>query len=116
VRAHVADVLLIIAVLLVLGSSIGILVMPDAYAKLHYVTPAALVAPLFVGLAVLVRSGWSMNSAQAWLAVAFMVASGPFLAHATIRAARIRYEGDWRTGTLASRSRAAAGHQEREPR
>lgn len=100
-RAHVADVLLAIAVLIVFASSLGILFMPGAYAKLHFVTPAALVAPSFVGLAVVVRSGWSMNSAQTLLAVAFLVAAGPFLAHATIRAARIRYEGDWRAGTSA---------------
>ena len=95
----VADILLGLAVALVLASSLGILVMRGAYRKLHYVAPLSLVAPVLVGLAVLVRSGLSAGSAQAWLAVIFVVVSSPFLSHATIRAARIRDAGDWRAVT-----------------
>jgi multisubunit Na+/H+ antiporter MnhG subunit len=95
-QAVAADILLGLAVALVLVSSVGILVMRDVYQKLHYVTPIALVAPLTVGLAVLVRSGWSENSSETWLALLFVVIGGPFLTHATIRAARIREKGDWR--------------------
>lgn len=94
-RTVVADVLLGLAVLIVLASSIGILAMRDVYDKLHYVTPVALVAPVIVGLAILVQSGWSVNSLQTWLAIVFMVIAAPFLSHATIRAARIRDSGDW---------------------
>jgi len=97
-QAIVADVLLGLAVVLVLASSVGILVMRDTYQKLHFLTPLALIAPLLVGLAVLVRSGWSENSAETWLALLFVVIGGPFLTHATIRAARIREKGDWRPG------------------
>ena len=104
-RTVVADVLLGLAVLIVLGSSVGILLMRDVYQKLHYVTPIALIAPLVVALAILVQSGWSVNSLQTWLAVAFMAIAAPFLSHATIRAARIRQTGD-RT--------AAADHDDRE--
>jgi multisubunit Na+/H+ antiporter MnhG subunit len=98
-QAIVADVLLALAVVLVLASSVGILVMRDTYQKLHFLTPLALVAPLVVGLAVLVRSGWSENSSETWLALLFVVIGGPFLTHATIRAARIREKGDWRPGS-----------------
>ena len=94
-RTLVADVLLGMAVLVVLASSVGILVMRDVYDKLHYVTPLALVAPVIVGLAILVQSGWSVNSLQTWLAIALMVIGTPFLSHATVRAARIRESGDW---------------------
>jgi multisubunit Na+/H+ antiporter MnhG subunit len=97
-QAIVADVLLGLAVLLVLVSSAGILVMRDTYQKLHFLTPLALIAPLTVGLAVLVRSGWSENSSETWLALLFVVAGSPFLTHATIRATRIREKGDWRPG------------------
>jgi multisubunit Na+/H+ antiporter MnhG subunit len=62
-RTVIADVLLGAAVLVVLGSSVGVLVMRDVYAKLHYVTPVALLAPLLVGLAILAQSGWSVNRA-----------------------------------------------------
>ncbi|HEX7992407.1 MAG TPA: monovalent cation/H(+) antiporter subunit G [Streptosporangiaceae bacterium] len=94
-RTVVADILLGAAVLVVLGSSVGVLVMRDVYAKLHYVTPVALLAPLLVGLAILAQSGWSVNSLQTWLTVAFMVIAAPYLTHATIRAARIRESGGW---------------------
>ena len=98
-----ADVLLGLAVALVLASSAGILVMRDTYQKLHYLTPLGLIAPLIVGLAVLVRSGWSVNSSETWLALLFVVIGGPFLTHATIRAARIRDRGDWRPGPPPAR-------------
>jgi multisubunit Na+/H+ antiporter MnhG subunit len=94
-RTLVADVLLGLAVVIVLASSLGILVMRDIYQKLHYVTPVALIAPVAVGLSILVQSGWSVNSLQTWLAIAFMVIAAPFLSHATIRAARVRESGDW---------------------
>jgi multicomponent Na+:H+ antiporter subunit G len=98
--AVVVDVLLAAAVLVVLISSVGILAMPDVYQKIHYVTPASMVAPVLVGLAVLVQSGWSVNSSLTWLAVLFLVVASPFLSHATMRAARIRETGDWRTGVV----------------
>ena len=90
------DILLGLAVLVVLASSVGIMVMPDVYQKLHFVTPAALVAPVLVGIAVLLQSGWSARSAQTWLALLFVIIASPVLSHATIRAARIRATGDWR--------------------
>jgi monovalent cation/proton antiporter MnhG/PhaG subunit len=92
----VADVLLGLAVVVVLASSLGVLVMPDVYQKLHFVTPIGLIAPILVAVAVLVRQGFSENTVQTWLALLFLVIAGPFLTHATIRAARIRETGDWR--------------------
>ncbi len=97
-RAVAIDILLGLATLVVLTSSVGVLVMRDASQKLHYVTPIAVVAPVLTGLAVLIQSGFTENSAQTWLALVFMLAGGPVLAHATIRAARIRADGDWRGG------------------
>ncbi len=97
-REILADCLLGLAVATVLASSLGILVMRDPCQKLHYVTPAALVAPVIVGLAIFAQSGLTENSAQTALALAFIVISGPVLSHATIRAARIRETGDWRPG------------------
>jgi multisubunit Na+/H+ antiporter MnhG subunit len=92
----VTDVLLALAVMLVLVSSLGVLVMRQDLEKVHYVTPAALVAPLFVALAVTVQQGWSQDTAQTWLAVLVMAATGPVLAHATARAIRTRQRGDWK--------------------
>jgi multisubunit Na+/H+ antiporter MnhG subunit len=107
IRVIVADVFLGLAVAVVLASAVGLLVMRDVYQKLHYVTPIALVAPILVGVAVLARSGLSANSAQTWLTVAFLVIAGPFLTHATIRAARIRETGGWRAGRSDGGSRGS---------
>ena len=89
-RAVVVDVLLGLAVAVVLASAAGILLMRDAYQKVHYVTPISVVAPVLVGLAILVQSGWTISSGQSWLVVAVMVIASPFLAHATVRAIWLR--------------------------
>jgi multicomponent Na+:H+ antiporter subunit G len=96
IRAVFADVLLGLAVAIVLASALGVLVMRDVYRKLHFVTPAALVAPVLVALAVLVQQGLDENTGETLLALLFVVMAGPYLTHATIRAARIRDQGDWR--------------------
>ncbi|MFZ0192082.1 MAG: monovalent cation/H(+) antiporter subunit G [Streptosporangiaceae bacterium] len=91
-----ADVLLGLAVLTVASASLGVLLMRNAYDKLHFVTPAALVAPVLVALAVLVQMGLYENTGEICLALLAMVIDGPYLAHATMRATRIREQGDWR--------------------
>lgn len=100
--AVVADVLLGMAVAVVLASAIGVLAMRDTYQKLHFLTPIGLVAPVLVAVAITVRMGWQEDSGQTWLAVLFLVLAGPLVGHATIRAARIRREGDWRGREQAS--------------
>jgi multisubunit Na+/H+ antiporter MnhG subunit len=102
-----SDVLLGLAVAVVLGASLGVLLMRDAYQKLHFVTPAALVAPVLVALAVLVQTGLQGNTGETCLALFFMVIAGPYLSHATMRAIRVREKGDWRAGTDAG----AAGQE-----
>jgi multisubunit Na+/H+ antiporter MnhG subunit len=118
VTAHaiVADVLLGLAAVVVLASSAGILVMRDAYQRLHYVAPIAVVAPVIVALAVLVQSGWTENSGETWLGLLFMVAGGPFLAHATLRAARIKETGDWRPAAGRGRLRGRSPDRQRPGR
>jgi monovalent cation/proton antiporter MnhG/PhaG subunit len=108
------DALLALAVLVVLGSSVGILVMRDVYQKLHFVTPAALVAPVLVGIAILIHSGWSSQSGQTWIALLFVVIAGPVLSHATVRAARIRQAGDWRGCVAKTPGQAKAQGPARE--
>ncbi len=95
-RAVAVDIFLGLVVAVAILSSIGVLVMRDAYQRLHYVTPMSLLAPISIGIAILIQSGWSSRSAQTWLAIGFMAIASPFLSHATIRAARIRETGDWR--------------------
>lgn len=95
-KAIATDFFLGVGAAVALASCIGVLVMPSAYQKLHFVTPVSLIAPPAVGAAILIQSGWSNQTAQAWLAIGFMMIASPFLSHATIRAARIRADGDWR--------------------
>ena len=57
IRDVVTDVLLGLATPTVAAAALGIAVMPDAAARLHYVTPAALAAPLLVTLAIFVSEG-----------------------------------------------------------
>jgi multicomponent Na+:H+ antiporter subunit G len=103
-REIFSGIFLGLATAIVLVSSLGVLVMRNPYEKLHFVTPVALVAPVLVTLAVLVRAGFSATTTEAALALLFMVIAGPFLTHATIRAARIREAGDWHiTGGGADR-------------
>jgi len=83
-----ADVVLGLAVAIVLASSAGVLIMRGAYRKLHFVTPAALVAPVLVVLAVFIRSGLSENTGESLVALVFLVVAGPYLTHATVRAIR----------------------------
>ena len=91
-----SDILLGLAVLIVVASAIGVLTMRDAYQKLHFVTPAALIAPALVALALMVQHGVYEMTGEAFLALFFMIIAGPFVSHATIRAIRVREKGDWR--------------------
>lgn len=108
-REIVADVLLGLAVVVVLSASVGVLVMRDAYQKLHFVTPVALVAPALVAVAVFVQMGLYENTGETFVALLFLVIAGPYLSHATIRAIRIREKGDWR---LNKAGQAPSGEKE----
>jgi multisubunit Na+/H+ antiporter MnhG subunit len=105
-----SDVLLGLAVAIVLGASLGVLLMRDAYQKLHFVTPAALVAPVLVALAVLVQTGLDENTGETCVALLFLAIGGPYLSHATMRGIRVREEGDWRPG--ATRRAPAPGEEQ----
>jgi multisubunit Na+/H+ antiporter MnhG subunit len=111
-RDVTVDVLLALAVVITAAASIGVLVMRDAFEKAHYVTPVSVVAPVLVALAVLVRSGLSNRSAVAWLTVLLLVLASPILSHATLRAARIRTQGDWRGRPAGHGGRAEADEAE----
>lgn len=99
----VTDVLLGLAVLVVAASALGILKARDAYTKVHFVTPASVVAPVLVAAAVFVRQGLDENTGETLVALFFMVVASPYLSHATLRATRIREHGDWRLRAPAHR-------------
>lgn len=92
----VIGILLGLAFAVAAVSVVGLIAMRDVYQRIHYLTPISMIAPLLVAIAVTVKSGWSENTGQSWIALGFVILVSPFLSHATIRAARIRERGDWK--------------------
>ena len=81
---------LVVAGVVVLAfACLGVLVMPGALARLHYVSVSTLGAVLVVA-AVLVRDGASLIGVKALLVGAFLVATAPVLAHVTARTIHTR--------------------------
>jgi monovalent cation/proton antiporter MnhG/PhaG subunit len=88
-------VLLAIACAAVLVSAVGVLAARDAYAKLHYLAPAATIAVVAVAAAVVVREGLNQAGIKAILTGVVLFVMNPVLTHATARAARVRERGRW---------------------
>jgi monovalent cation/proton antiporter MnhG/PhaG subunit len=89
-------VLLALGVGVTLLSCLGVLVMRDAYDRLHYTAPAAVLAPVAIAAAVVLEERLSAAGIKAVLVALVLVATNPVLGHATARAARIRQFGEWR--------------------
>jgi multicomponent Na+:H+ antiporter subunit G len=87
----VSSALVIAGVAVLVFACVGVLVMPKALARLHYVSVAPLGVVLVV-VAVLVRDGASLISVKAICVGVFLVATGPLLSHATARALHVRAE------------------------
>jgi len=83
-------VLLAVGVAIELACCVGVLVMEDAYDKLHYLGPAAIVGPLFIAVAVVVRESLGPAGIKSLLTAALLAVASPVLSHATARALYIR--------------------------
>jgi monovalent cation/proton antiporter MnhG/PhaG subunit len=77
-------------VLVELGCCVGVFVMRDAYDKLHYTGPAAIVGPVAFAGAILVQEGVSQAGIKAVLVAVLLIVANPVLTHATGRALYIR--------------------------
>jgi monovalent cation/proton antiporter MnhG/PhaG subunit len=82
--------LLAFGVAVELACCVGVLVMDDAFDKLHYLGPAAIVGPLSIAVAVVIRESFSQAGIKALLTAALLIVASPVLAHATARALYIR--------------------------
>jgi monovalent cation/proton antiporter MnhG/PhaG subunit len=89
-------VLLAVAVLAVLISCLGMLVMRDALDQLHFTAPAATIAPVAIAVAVLLEEPLSSAGVKAVIVAVLLIVTTPVLSHATARAARIREHGRWK--------------------
>jgi monovalent cation/proton antiporter MnhG/PhaG subunit len=95
-RQHVEHVLLGLGVGVELVCVLGVLVLRDAFGRLHYLMAATSVgAPLFVA-AIVVHESLKSAGINAILTGALLFLLGPVLVNATARAARMRRFG--RTG------------------
>jgi monovalent cation/proton antiporter MnhG/PhaG subunit len=86
----VVVVLLVIGVSVELACCLGVLLMDDAHDKLHYIGPAAIVGPIAIASAIVVRESMSQAGVKAVLTAALLIAANPVLTHATGRALYIR--------------------------
>ena len=93
----IATVLLALGVLIELFAVLGIVVMRDAFDRLHYVGLAGYGA-LLIAIAILVRESWSLIGDKALATGAVLLFVGPVLVHTTARSFRTRRRGDWREG------------------
>jgi multisubunit Na+/H+ antiporter MnhG subunit len=96
----IATVLLGLGVMLELFAVLGVVVMRDAFDRLHYVGLAGYGA-LLIGISILVRESWSLIGNKALATGALLVVIGPVLTHTTMRSFRTRKRGDWRKGIEA---------------
>ncbi|HZD79347.1 MAG TPA: monovalent cation/H(+) antiporter subunit G [Actinomycetota bacterium] len=72
--------------------SLGLLVLPDIFDRLHFLSGLT-VATLLVTTGVVVRTGWHAISASAAIVAAGALVAGPTLTHAVGRTARFRDHG-----------------------
>ena len=83
-------VLLGFGIVIELACCVGVLVMEDAYDKLHYLGPAAIMTGPTIAAAVVVRESFSQAGVKALLTAGLLTIASPVLSHATARALYIR--------------------------
>jgi multisubunit Na+/H+ antiporter MnhG subunit len=93
----VATILLILGVALQLFAVLGMVVMRNAFDRLHYVGLAGY-GGLSIAIAILVRESWSLIGDKALFTGGLLLFIGPVLVHTTVRSLRTRERGDWREG------------------
>ena len=101
-RSVVVSVLLIAGVALELVAVLGVVVMRNAYDRLHYVGLVGY-GGLLVGVSIMVKESFSLLGDKALATGAVMLLFGVCLAHVTARSLRTRERGDWRDGLAAQR-------------
>ena len=92
-RALAVDALVGVGVGIGVLCSIALLVVRDAFDRLHYAMAATTVPPLVVAAAVLVEEGWNQSGINALVIAVAMAVANPVVAVATARAGRQRELG-----------------------
>jgi multisubunit Na+/H+ antiporter MnhG subunit len=92
-RDTIAVVLLFAGVAVQLLAVAGVALMASALDRVHYLSASSL-ATLLIGAAVVVQDSFSLIGSRAILIAAFVLFTGPALAHATARALHTGPEPD----------------------
>jgi multisubunit Na+/H+ antiporter MnhG subunit len=82
------------AVLVVYACCLGLLLMRSPLARLHYLGPAALLAPVLVTCAVITEEGLSQAGLKAIMVAVLLFVQGPVLSHILGRAFTFRQRKD----------------------
>jgi len=86
----VCVVFLVFGVAVELACCVGVLVMRDAHDKLHYIGPAAILGPIAIAVAIVLRESLSQAGVKAIITAVLLIVANPVLTHATGRALYIR--------------------------
>jgi len=88
--AIAVGVLLAAGVAIELACCLGVLLMRDAHDKLHYIGPAAILGPISIAAAIVIRESLSQAGVKAIVTAVLLIIANPVLTHATGRALYIR--------------------------
>ena len=94
-QAIAADIFIAVGVAIELLCSLGLLVMDDAYDRLHYLGPATLLGPAAIAVAVICVEALSTAGIKAILIAVVLAGASPILGHVTARAGRVLQHGAW---------------------
>jgi multicomponent Na+:H+ antiporter subunit G len=90
------EVLLSAAVLIIVGSVLGMLRMRDPYQRLHYISPPASLSAIFITAAIFLQHGLKPESFKALFTTVVLIGMNTVVTHAAARAFRIAEVQDWR--------------------
>jgi multisubunit Na+/H+ antiporter MnhG subunit len=90
VTTAAVDVLLAVGVAVQVAACVGVMVMHDAYQRLHYAAASTTVGPLAIAAALIVREHLAEAGLKGVVTAFVLIGGGAALTHATGRAARVR--------------------------
>jgi multicomponent Na+:H+ antiporter subunit G len=104
----VAAVLCAAAVLLTLACSVGVLVMRDAWQRLHFAAPPATLGAALLTVAIAIEAGPAAAS-KPFVVLLLLTALNGVVTHALARAAFVRSRGGWPPSSDAGASKPGGG-------
>ncbi len=91
----ITGLLLGVAVALALVCSIGVLVMRDAFQRMHFCSPVVCISSFLIAAAVWVEDDDPQSRIKSLLIAVLLLVMNSLLTHATAKAVRIHGRGHW---------------------